>query len=206
MVYPALDPAVSGIVSADVGNDETDRSGRPFVLFVGELGARKNLQRLIAAFGRIASRIPHDLVIAGVPAADDGYPQVLHREAERWALEGRVQFLGFVPDDRLRSLYARCDAFAFPSLYEGFGFPVVEAMSWGRPTVASQESAIPEVAGDGALLVDPSSIDSIAEGLLAVLTDEGLRQRLGSRARERAALFTEDNLVRGMSAVYAKMA
>jgi glycosyltransferase involved in cell wall biosynthesis len=205
VAYPALDPLVSGLVDRGRSNGHA-RHGGAYLLYVGEVGPRKNLQRLIAAFARIAGGVPHDLLIVGPPGATEGYTRELRSEAARRGVANRVYFFGPAGDDALRDLYAGCDAFVFPSLYESFGFPIVEAMSWGKPTVASLASAVPEIAGDGALLVDPLSPDSIADGIYAVLTDDAMRQRLMALGRRRAAVFTEDNMVRGICAAYEKVA
>jgi glycosyltransferase involved in cell wall biosynthesis len=204
VVYPALSPGISGLQQPDqsIGSEGTKS---PYLLFVGELGARKNVLRLIAAFARIARSVTHDMVLAG-PTYVQGYRELLRDEAKRWGVAERVHFLEACDDEALRGLYAACDAFAFPSLYDSFGFPPVEAMSWGKPTVASNVSAIPEVLGDGALLVDPYSIEAIAEGLHAVLTDDAVRCRLAKSGRRRAAAFSEEHFVSGICDVYEKVA
>jgi glycosyltransferase involved in cell wall biosynthesis len=206
VVYPALSPAISGLVREDRSVPSLPkRAESPFVLFVGEIGPRKNLMRLIAAFGRIAKAVPHEMVLVG-PEYVNGYRSALQEEVTRWGVAERVHFFEPRGDEDLRHLYAMCDAFAFPSLYESFGFPPVEAMSWGKPTLAANVSSLPEVVGDGALLVDPYSIDDIAEGLHALLTDEKVRRQLATSGPQRAAMFSEDAFARGICAVYDKVA
>jgi glycosyltransferase involved in cell wall biosynthesis len=170
--------------------DVKHRLGLPdaYVLFVGTVQPRKNLERLAEAMTAVVNAgLPHRLVIAGkrgwladrVEARIAGSP---HRD--------RIRFLGYVADEDLAALYSGADAFCLPSLYEGFGLPVLEAMACGVPVVAARSSALPEVAGEAALLVDPSDAAAIGDGLRRVLTDEPLRRELTNRGLERAVQFT----------------
>jgi glycosyltransferase involved in cell wall biosynthesis len=151
----------------------------PFLLAVGTLEPRKNLPRLLAAFA--AAELPgHHLVVAGAP----GWGAPLGTVPPRVVLAGRV------PDPVLRGLYELTDGLAYPSLYEGFGLPVIEAMAAGTPVLTSTTSSLPEVAGDAALLVDPADMDAIAAGLNRLVTDQELRRRLEAAGPARAARFT----------------
>src|SRR5207237_505222 len=129
-----------------------------YFLFVGTLQPRKNLGRVLRAFARVSrtGAAPAVLVLAG--AAGRGSP-ALRQQVSELGLEDRVRWLGYVPEADLPALYAGALAFVFPSLYEGFGLPVVEAMAWGAPVITSSVSSLPEVAGDAALLVDPYDVD-----------------------------------------------
>jgi alpha-1,3-rhamnosyl/mannosyltransferase len=160
--------------------DVRERLGlpRPYVLAVGTLEPRKNLPALIEAFTGLPEHT-HDLVLVGALGWDTGETQeAIARHP------GRIRSLGHVPDDDLARLYAGAALFAYPSLYEGFGLPVLEAMAAGAPVLTSNVSSLPEVAGDAAILVDPRSIDSIREGLRRGLTDPA------SGGRERARTFS----------------
>jgi glycosyltransferase involved in cell wall biosynthesis len=159
---------------------------RPIVLAVGNLEPRKNLPALIEAFTSIARQVPHDLVLAG---AEGWRNEALQAALANPAVEGRVRLQGFVPPDRLPLWYSACDIYAIPSLYEGFGLPLLEAMACGAPSLASTGGALPEVAGNAALLVDPDP-DSIASGLLRLIEDEALRERLAAGGPAHAASFT----------------
>jgi glycosyltransferase involved in cell wall biosynthesis len=116
-----------------------------------------------------------------------------------------VRFFGFVPDRTLAALYRMAAVFAFPSLYEGFGLPPLEAMACGTPVVTSRISSLPEVVGDAAVLVDPHSVEDIAGGIEQVLTDEPLRARLVERGRERVKLFSWEKSVEAIHAGYMKV-
>ncbi|HYI61592.1 MAG TPA: glycosyltransferase family 1 protein [Acidimicrobiales bacterium] len=159
------------------------RLERPYVLFVGTIEPRKNLRRLVEAMAHL-DRAELDLVLVGA----EGWNQDLGALLDR--LPGRARALGFVPPADLGPLYAEAAAVAYPSLREGFGLPVLEAMAQGAPVVTSRGTATEEVAGDAAVLVDPSSVESIAAGLDRVLGDPAGAAALGARARDRAATFT----------------
>jgi glycosyltransferase involved in cell wall biosynthesis len=152
------------------------------VLSVGAIQKRKNISRLAEAF----SRMPPEwrLVLAG--SSGYGAGEILSAVCR----SARVEVTGYVPDSQLAALYARASIFAFPSLDEGFGMPVLEAMAWGIPVLTSDRSALPEVGGDAALLVDPFSVDAIADGLLRLAEDGGLREDLRRRGLARAKSFS----------------
>lgn len=165
--------------------------GRPFILTLGNLQPRKNLGRLVQAYAALKAtgQIDHQLVIAGQPRwrAD-----VLTSQVRAAGLENEVRFTGYVHDSDLPALYAAADCLAFPSLYEGFGLPVLEAMACGTPVVASNAGAIPEVAGSAAILVNPYRVDEISRALQRILSDAGGRRDLRERGLERARLFSWD--------------
>ncbi len=172
---------------------------RPYVLSVGTIQPRKNYIRLIRAFARLpVSGVM--LVIAG--ARGWLYEEVL-AEAARQA--ERVRILGFVEDEDLPALYRGASLFVFPSFYEGFGLPVLEAMACGVPVVCSCASSLPEVAGDAALLVDPHDEEGLREAMERALEDEGLRREMTARGRARAAAFTWERAARGLMAAFAEV-
>jgi glycosyltransferase involved in cell wall biosynthesis len=155
----------------------------PFLLAVGTLEPRKNLPRLLAAFGEVTDELAdHWLVVVG-PV---GWGPRLRPTWESF----RVKLAGPVADAILHALYQRADGLAYPSLYEGFGLPVLEAMAHGVPVLTSDRSSLPEVAGDAALLVDPLDRGAIAKGLVRLLSDGELRRRLKTAGPRRAAGFT----------------
>ena len=161
----------------------------PYIVNIGARNANKNQARLVAAFARVAAQSPElQLFFAGPwHPADHAW---LEAEAERLGVRGRVRHLGYVPDDDLPSLYGNAVAFVFPSLEEGFGLPVLEAMACGGPVVTSSRSSLPEVAGEAALLVDPYSTNDISDAIARLLAEPDLRERLRRCGFARAAQFT----------------
>jgi glycosyltransferase involved in cell wall biosynthesis len=198
-------PLASSLPESDADPSEAlDRLKvkRPFILFVGTLEPRKNLVRLVRAYRRVAAQgAPHRLVLAGPMGWQR---QALLREVAEEA-PGEVVLVGQVLPAELDSLYRAADAFVYPSLYEGFGLPVIEAMSRGLPCVVSSSSSLPEVAGEAALPVDPYSVAGLADALERVTTDQELAGRLGAAARTRAARFSWDQTARGTLEVYKQV-
>jgi glycosyltransferase involved in cell wall biosynthesis len=171
---------------------------RPFVLYLGNRHPRKNLTRLIRAFAR-AGLDGLQLVLAGAPWWNGSGEE----EVARAAPEGSVVLVGRVDDVQRAFLLESAHALAYPSLFEGFGLPPLEAMAAGTPVVASNAAAIPEVCGTAAVLVDPTSVDAIAEGLVHVSTDDDERHRLREAGRARAALFDVERTGRAARAAFA---
>jgi glycosyltransferase involved in cell wall biosynthesis len=155
------------------------RHGTPYVLYVGILQPRKNLRHLLSAWSVLLSTWPSEdapvLVIAG---AQGWGGEDLRAEAELMGIASRVRFTGYINDNEKAALMHHAQVFAFPSLYEGFGLPVLEAQSAGVPVVCSNTSALPEVAGDGALFVDPLDTEQLTDALRVALTDNPTRLRL----------------------------
>jgi glycosyltransferase involved in cell wall biosynthesis len=174
-----------------------------FFLSVGTLEPRKNLRRLLAAFARVtaAGDTALPLVLAGGRGwLEDG----LEAYVSSLGLDGRVRVLGYVDDETLRWLYASCFAFAYPSLVEGFGLPVLEAMSLGAAVVTSDRSSLPEVAGDAALAVDPTDEGALAAALRRLAVEPALRDALRERAGARARRFSWTGAARQTLALYAE--
>ncbi|HYM95856.1 MAG TPA: glycosyltransferase family 1 protein [Candidatus Sulfotelmatobacter sp.] len=173
----------------------------PFVLAVGNLEPRKNLARLVEAFGGVARRDPAPtLVLVGkAKGSDSGLSEAIARHAP-----GRVVRVGFVSDDELVLLYNRAALFIYPSLYEGFGLPPLEAMACGCPVIASNVTAMPEILGDGALLVDPLSPAAMAEAIRAVLDRQGLAADLRAHGMRQAASYSWARAAKETRAVYAQ--
>ena len=171
----------------------------PFLLHVGAIQKRKNVVRVIEAFERLR---PHYLlVLAG--SAGYGAERIMAR-IESSRARDRVRVIGYVDGDSLTKLYRAAEALVFPSLEEGFGLPVLEAMSAGLPVVTSNRSAMPEVAGDAARLVDPDDTDSIEAGLVEVLEDEDRRAELHAKGLARATQFHWTKAANETLQVYAK--
>jgi glycosyltransferase involved in cell wall biosynthesis len=177
-----------------------------FILYVGTIEPRKNLTALLEAFHHLlATRslrpAPCDLRLVIVGKKGWLYEGFFRRLREL-GLEDRVIFTGYVPDEDLPALYSAADLFVFPSLYEGFGLPVLEAMACGVPVICSNTSSLPEVAGDAALLVDPADVRALAGAMERALTDEALRVTLRARGIEKAGRFSWEGAARKTVEVY----
>jgi glycosyltransferase involved in cell wall biosynthesis len=170
----------------------------PYLLSVGTVEPRKNLLRLVRAYRQVAPEVPHALVLTGPPGWQSAE---LEAELARTG-PGTIVRTGYVSDRDLDALYRGADVFAYPSLYEGFGLPVVEAMARGVATITSNTSSLPEVAGEAALLVDPEDVGEIADALARVLNDPVLAEDLRRRGRERAAMFSWAATARATLDVY----
>lgn len=190
------------------GGDPTpvlDRLGVPgrYVLFVGTLEPRKNLVTLVRAYRRAAGAgVAHALVLAGAPGWSI---DALEREL---ALEGpgTIVRTGWLPDEDLDAVYRAASVFVYPSVYEGFGLPALEAMARGIPTIASNSSSLPGVVGDAAITVDPASADAIAGAIEALTSDPARAATLGEAGRRRAERFTWDETARLTLEVYERLA
>ena len=172
-----------------------------FVLAVGSDHPRKNLPRLIAAIAEVRAHGAPDVELVLVGPRGGGAPAVDGAIAEH-AAAGWVHHLGYVADDTLNALYCAADVVVFPSLYEGFGLPALEALACGAVLVASDTTSLPEVCGEAALLVAPQSVNSIAAGLLAALVDDGVRSRLRDLGPPQAARFSWESAAAQTVEVY----
>jgi|SRR5215469_3678979 len=161
----------------------------PYLLSVSNRKPHKNEFRIVEAFAEAKLDSQIHMVFTGKPTAD------LARWIEKRGVGSRVEFVGMVAEERLPSLYRGAQALIFPSLYEGFGLPIVEAMACGTPVVTSNLTAMPEVAGDGALLVDPRSVEQISSATERIVSDKSLRQRLRERSVARAAEFSWETVI-----------
>ena len=182
----------------------------PFLLYAGRVSPHKNVVRMIEAFSALKTELEKDqkypdlkLIIIG----DDlsGNPD-LRRTVVRSGVQNDVRFLGFIPIEVLRIFYDSAKIFVFPSLYEGFGLPPLEAMAHGTPVVTSNASSLPEVVGNAAVLVNPENVFEIMRALHRVLLDESLRQRMKERGYKQVTRFSWENSVRRVLDVYRQVA
>ena len=174
---------------------------RSYVLTLGTLEPRKNLSHVLNAYETLADRVRkrYPLVVGGAPGWRAG---ALEMQLRDLSARGRIRFLGHVPDADLPLLYSGAAAFVFPSLYEGFGLPPLEAMASGVPILVADRAALPEVAGDCAVLLDPERPDQTARSIERLLEDDALQMDMARRGLERAASFTWEACARGTLEVY----
>jgi glycosyltransferase involved in cell wall biosynthesis len=163
-----------------------------YILFLGTIQPRKNIPRLVDAYEKIKkeNRVEEKLIIGG---GRGWLWEPILKKVKTAGIDGSVKYLDYVSKEDLSYIMAGAKIYTLPAMYEGFGIPALEAMASGVPTVVSNISSLPEVVGDAGVLVDPNSIESIAEGLLKVLTDSNLRQQLIVKGLERAKQFTWEN-------------
>lgn len=176
----------------------------PYILYVGNVEPRKNLVRLLEAFARLKAwpGIPHRLVLAGGRGwNNEDFDSALAVHPN----QGEIILTGYVTTAEKNVLYCGADAFVFPSLYEGFGIPPLEAMHWGCPVVAADAASLPEVVGDAAALVDPLDAESIAEGLQRVLEDRTYAERLRDAGHRQAKKYNWDDSAGRLKAVCAEV-
>jgi len=203
VIYAGVEPRFTPNLDEAAERAALSRYGlrKPFILGLGTLQPRKNFARLIRAYhlARQRHHLDHQLVIGGGPGwlYEDIYDTI-----HALALENEVRLIGFVDDADLPALYRAAAVFAFPSLYEGFGIPVLEAMGCGAPVVASATSSLPEVAGDAALMVDPFDIEALAEALGRLINDAALRDDLRHKGFQRAERFTWQRSARELLTIY----
>lgn len=199
LIYNAPDPVFTG-PSRGLDLEESYRVmeryqiNYPFILYAGNVRPQKNIPRLVEAFSVLRGELAHhpiysDLRLIIIGDEISKHPSVRHAVI-RSRVEQAVRFLGFVPISTLRIFYKAAAAFAFPSLYEGFGLPPLEAMASGTPVVTSNLSSLPEVVGDAAVLVNPENVFDIARGLREVLLDESLRKRCIERGYRQLTSFS----------------
>jgi len=182
----------------------------PFLLYAGRISPHKNVVRIIEAFSLLKNQLVEEgrfedlrLIIIGDEVSR--HPD-LRRTVVKLHLQNDVRFLGFVPIDILRIFYDLAKIFVFPSLYEGFGLPPLEAMAHGTPVVTSNTSSIPEVVGNAAIMVNPENVFDIQRALYRVLLDQNLREKLKARGIEQAAKFSWEESVSRMLRVYHEVA
>jgi glycosyltransferase involved in cell wall biosynthesis len=196
----AIDPREEEVVRVS----ERYQLQSEFVLYAGNVKPHKNLERLIEAFFLVRKRGLDHLKLVLIGDEISKYT-ALRRAVHRYQLHKYVRFLGYLPEETLAVMYRLAGVFVFPSLYEGFGLPPLEAMASGTPVVTSNVSSLPEVAGDAAVLVNPYDPNAIADGIYQVLTDEQLRRDLRHRGVARAGQFSWEQSVRRVHKIYGEV-
>lgn len=199
VVYPGVEIPTTGVEDVELTYD----LARPYILFLGTIEPRKNVEGLIRAYLKL--NIEYDLIIAGAPGWKYGGTMRAIADAAK-KTRGRVRDIGFVPHAAKFELMRDASAFVFPTFYEGFGLPVLEALALGVPVVASDIPAIREIAGDAAVLVDPTDTDAVARGIEKIVSDEKLWSKLHERGPSRAHAFSWQKTARETLEIYHKAA
>ena len=176
-----------------------------FVMYAGNVKPHKNLERLVDAFMLLRRQRQYDDLKLLITGSEVSRWQTLRRAVHRYNLHKHVRFLGFQSEETLAALYRMASVFVFPSLYEGFGLPPLEAMASGTPVVVSNVSSLPEVVGDAGVLVDPHDPQSIAKGIGRVLDDGSFRSELVARGLKRARAFSWQESARRVRDIYREV-
>jgi glycosyltransferase involved in cell wall biosynthesis len=205
IIYEGVDPVFQPVTCIEAARVRDQYSaGRPYLLMVGTLEPRKNHATALRALARLkAAGYPQHLVITG---GEGWLFAPVRRLVDELGLAGEVHFAGYVPLADLTALYSGADCVLVPSLYEGFGFPVLEAMACGTPVVCSNASSLPEVAGDAALLVAPTDVDACAAAVRRILEDASLAASLRERGLKQAARFRWENCAAQTADLYFAVA
>jgi glycosyltransferase involved in cell wall biosynthesis len=180
---------------------ETQGLKKPFILFLGTLEPRKNIPTLLKAFGNIMDQIPHDLVLVG----QRGWKwEPIFQEMEHPKLKERVRWIGYVPDEQRVFFYNGADFLVYPSWYEGFGMPLLEAMQCSCPVITSKVSALPEVVGQAGLLVDPAQTEDLTKAMLRLLHEPETVEKMKKAGLDQAKKFSWENSARKTLEVFEK--
>lgn len=210
VIHEAADPGLKPVDDPDLRQAVMKRHdlsvATPFFLYLGGIDQRKDLGTLLAALSELKEQgLDFVLALAGKISKDKQYPALI-AEIEKQGLKEWVRLLGFVPDADLPALFSACAAFVFPSLYEGFGLPPLEAMACGAPVVAVDASAVPEVVGQAGILVKPGQAGDLAQALEGILTNPELAVELKEKGRRRAGLFSWSRAAADTLDVYREVA
>lgn len=206
MIYYGLEPQFRPVRSRSLRENVRKRFDidRPYFLFVSDINPRKNVTHIVLAFDRLNQRLKGEYLL--VLAGRRGYrSETVAELVDRLLLGHLVRFTGHVGDDELPTLITGARALVYPSLYEGFGLPPVEAMACGTPVIAGNVTAMPEVLGDAAILVDPYDIDELTQAMEYIIRDSNLREMLRKKGRARAKLYSWDKAARETLNLYQEL-
>ena len=204
VVYPGIDPTFrpfERVTSAKYFINKRQLPKR-FILFVGTIEPRKGLDTLVTSFNKIASQTSYDMVICGKKG---WYVEALEKQIYHLGLDQRIHFTGYIPDNELPLLYNLATLFVFPSRYEGFGLPPLEAMACGLPVICSNAASLPEVVGDASVLIQPDDPEMLAQTIMTLLEDKTLQNSLRSKGFRRASQFTWVKSARQILEIYEKV-
>ncbi|MEC9261160.1 MAG: glycosyltransferase family 1 protein [Pseudomonadota bacterium] len=174
----------------------------PYLLFIGTVQPRKNVEYLVDEFARVSSEIPHTLVIAGAPGDSQ---QTVEKKITEYGLRDRILLTGFISDEERHTLYKHADIFLYPSLYEGFGLVILEAMSYGVPVITGNNSSLPEAAGDAGIKVDIATQGALGEAILSLFNEPKRKQALIEKGLTHCHSFGWEESARQMMALYRQL-
>ncbi len=195
VIHLGIEKRFRKITDISLLSDTAEKFGihKPFLFYAGSLSPRKNMANIIKAFSLIKNQIPHCIYVTGGYSWRDDRVFALIKENR---LEDRIIKLGFLSDEELIALYNMADCYLYPSIYEGFGLPILESQACGCPVITSTVSSCPEVAGDGAFLVDPYDVRGLADAIVRITTDRNYREELVGRGFKNASRFSWDQSAR----------
>jgi len=205
VIYPGVSDKFHRMDVSDVqGMDVHKYYNLPenFILYVGTIEPRKNLVRLIEAYSRVKATIGNSGVKLVLAGGKGWLNEEIYQRVEALKLTNDVIFTGYIMDEHLPTVYNMALAFVYPSLYEGFGLPPLEAMACGVPVITSKISSLPEVVGDAGILIDPYNVDELSDAILRVVSSTELRKRLSDKGIMQASLFTWEKCAQETLAVY----
>ncbi len=208
VIYEAVDETFRPITSASARAEIVKRYALPerYLLCVGSIEPRKNVAAVLKVYAALLYGGTPGLPVLAIAGAAGWLNSAIYDLVKELRIEGSVKFLGYVPDTDLPALYSGANVFLYPSLYEGFGLPLLEAMSCGCPVISSNLSSMPEVVGDGGLLVNPHDLNDLKAALEQVLSDKGLQEKLGAQSIERASHFSLEKMAAETLQVYREVA
>ncbi|MBI5555105.1 MAG: glycosyltransferase family 4 protein [Elusimicrobia bacterium] len=198
VIYPAVDPKYQPVKNPRSQLEKYDLPEK-YILYVGNHEKRKNIPGLIAAFGQSQAIKEYQLVIAG---KKDLRRKEIYQAIKDYQLAEKVHFTGYIREEDLPALYTQAGLLAFPSSYEGFGLPILEAMGCGTPVICSKAASLPEVSGEAAVIIDPADTAGFAKAIDTVLTEQDLRQQLQAKGFQRVKQFTWDTTVKEHIKIY----
>jgi glycosyltransferase involved in cell wall biosynthesis len=204
VTYPGLKKTYSGVMPTMDVLEKTYHITGKYILFVGTLQPRKNIEKLIEAFAKVVKK--HSDVTLVVVGKHGWMFEDILKAPKKWGIEEQVKFVSFVPDEDLASFYKHAVGYVLPSLYEGFGLPVLEAMSYDCPVITSNISSLPEAGGDAALYIDPQNANDIAEKITQLLTTPSLRDELIEKGRKQVKKFSWEKTAKETLAVLESVA
>lgn len=199
VIYQGYEPRPAKISNSQIDNLQNLGINSPYILFVGTIQPRKNVEYIVSEFSKISSKIPHNLILAGAPG--DSY-SIVKELIVKLDLQNRVTLTGFISDDARNYLYENADLFLYPSLYEGFGLVILEAMSFGVPVITGNNSSMPEAAGNAAILVDITIDGALAKEIENVLNNKPLKEEMVKKGLEHCQSFTWEDSANNMLSLY----